>query len=73
MENDDIELSFHVGKKSNRSKKYLVYKNQQFEVDFSFLKNNSEYFYENRRQFKNILYINLINEEEDPSFHCKLP
>lgn len=62
---DDIKFSFHVTKKPIRNKKYFIYKEKKYEVDFELLKINSSYFYQNKKQFKNIEYINLLSEEEN--------
>ena len=64
-ESTEIKLTFQVHKKPIRNKKYFVYKEKRYEVDFELLKINSEYFYNNKKQFKYIECINILNEEEE--------
>lgn len=59
-------ISFHITKQTNQNTKYFVYgkQNKKYPIDFDLLKKNCNYFYRNRKQFKDIECINL-NDEND--------
>ena len=66
---DDIELSFHVSKQEIKNMKYFILDNQKYPIDFDLLKKNCNYFYRNRRQFKFIDEINILNNSYESSLN----
>ncbi|KAK8870941.1 hypothetical protein M9Y10_008854 [Tritrichomonas musculus] len=58
-------ISFRIDTQTNQSIKYFVYKNKKYPVNFDLLKKNCNYFYQNRKQFKDIDDIVLVNEEDE--------
>lgn len=52
----EIKLTFQVHKKPIRNKKYFVYREKQYEVDFELLKINSEYFYNNLNTLNALIF-----------------
>ena len=65
MKANSSTFSFRVKTQIIRDKKYFVYHNKEYEVNFDLLKNNSNYFYRNRNQYQDEKYIKIINEEEE--------
>ena len=65
MEADNSNFSFHITKQVIRDRKYFVYHDKKYPVDFDLLKKNSNYFYANKNQFKKQEYIELIDENEE--------
>ena len=65
MEEDNSNFSFHVKKQIIRDKKYFVYHNKKYPVNFDMVKINTNYFYKNQNQFQNKEKIDLINENEE--------
>lgn len=59
------ELSFHVENKIIQDTKFFVFKEKRYPIDFDLLKKNSQYFYRNRKQFKQVNIINLLNSADE--------
>ncbi|KAK8840170.1 hypothetical protein M9Y10_031110 [Tritrichomonas musculus] len=65
MKANNSSFSIHATNQVIRDKKYFVYHNKQYPVNFDLLKINSNYFYKNQDQFREEQYIELIDEKED--------
>lgn len=61
---EDRFLSVHISKQTVQKLKYFVYQNKKYPINFDSLKNNCTYFYQNRKEFRDVVNINLINEDE---------
>ena len=62
---NEIQFSFRIEQQKVRNRKYFVYEDKKYPIDFDLLVKNSNYFYKNREQYANIEYINLLNESDD--------
>ena len=62
---NDVGLTFQIPNKTSRNQKYFLYMGKKYPIDFNLLMQNSNYFYENRKQYKFINVINLLNDEEE--------
>lgn len=62
---NDVDLMFQIPNKTNRNQKYFLHKEKKYPIDFNLLKQNSNYFYENRKQYKFIDIINLLSNDEE--------
>ena len=62
---DNIDLSFHVDQQDFKNIKYFIYKKKQYPIDFDKLKKNSRYFYQNRKLFKQITDIIILDDVDD--------
>lgn len=62
MDQSNINLSFHVDQQEIQNLKYFIFKMKKFPIDFDKLKKNSNYFYRNRKEFKQVDSINILDE-----------
>lgn len=63
MKNSSI--TFQINQDFKESMKNFIYKGKTFPFDFDIFKQNSKYFFQNRKILKNVKNINLLNEEEE--------
>ena len=59
------DISFHITKQTNRNMKYFIYREKKYPINFNLLINNCNYFYRNRKQYKDIEDIKLLNDDEE--------
>ena len=62
---EDSSLSVQLKKNKTRDHKFFVYKDKKYPFDFNLFKENSNYFYKNRKHLKKVKEIKLLNEYED--------
>ena len=62
---EDSSLSVQLKKNTTRDQKFFVYKDKKYPFNFNLFKNNSNYFYKNRKILKKVKEINLLNEYEE--------
>ena len=55
----------HIKEQQIRNKKYFIYRDKEYPVDFDLLKKNSDYFFKFQNEFTNTTNINLIDKEEE--------
>lgn len=61
----EIKITLNVNN-STVQDKYFIHNGKKYPVNFDLLKRNTHYFYDNRKQYKNIEAIELLNESEKP-------
>ena len=59
------KISFKIDKKTVRNTKSFIYRGKLYPFDFELLKQNSNYFYNNRQILENVDPINIINDDEE--------
>ena len=62
---DSIDLPIYINKQTALNQKYFQFHDKQYPIDFDLLKKNCHYFYENRKEYKNVTVINLLTNEEN--------
>ena len=62
---EDSSLSVQLKKNTTRDQKFFVYKDKKYPFNFNLFKDNSNYFYKNRKILKKVEEINLLNEYEE--------
>ena len=63
-DSNDDKITFYINKQTIETRKYFVYGEQLYEIDFDKIKKNCRYFYQNRKQYKDTVYINLLDDDE---------
>lgn len=61
----EAKIFFKIDKKIVRNTKSFIYRGERYPFDFELLKQNSNYFYNNRQFLENVDNINLINKDEE--------
>lgn len=62
---EDSSLSVQLKKNKTRDHKFFVYKDKKYPFNFNLFKENSNYFYKNRKHLKKVKEIKLLNEYEE--------
>ena len=62
---NNASFLFHIKKQPLRNKKYFIYHNKEYPIDYDLLKKNSNYFFNNQAQFEDSQYIELVDEKEE--------
>lgn len=61
----DFDLSFHINQQEIQNPKYFIFKGKQYQVDFDKVIKNSRYFDKNRKKFKQVDNINILDEADN--------